>query len=290
MTPILCTRTLYELLQHASHALARVCDGAEIHDDQSVAGGDRKTGQLLAFLPLDARPPAAIHRVWRWRGQDHRQLERMQCDCMTSPEPPVFEGKECQIALNAASPSFLVVFACDPTLIEAFQRIPGNAFHMQQTGQGKQVFRYRTARLVSGTSAALLAFAEQYDFHLAPGVDVVVLARSFNDTTIWIQDNYCIVCDPFSVQAFVLYVSRNLALNQEVNAIPGKSFCDAGDFHRAIPASPTVAGTLCAFIERHLAFSLSTEGPPRLRRVAPGNLEARVMVPIVPLGRGPPRL
>ncbi len=190
----------------------------------------------------------------------------MQIDCGALAEPPLFEGEDRQIALQPDGKGFFVTFPYDWALIDAFRRIPDNALHSQPIGRGKQVFRYRTVQLVPGAGAALLAFAEQHGFRLAPGVED--LARESGEVVATLQSEYRIAFDPTIARAFALYFPRDKALNDEVKAIPGKAPSYADGFHWVIPATSRAASALLDFLERHQRFFVPLEVEDALRTLA----------------------
>jgi hypothetical protein len=254
----------YALLKQAVEALAGVCDGAESRDDEGFDGGDSKAGHLLAFLPLSAWPPAAFHRAWKWTRKYHRQLELMRLDCTTLPEPPLCEGEDRQVALLPSGQGFYVTFPYDPTLIDAFRRIPGGARHSHPIGKGKQVFHYRTVQLVAGAGDALLAFAEQHGFRLGPGVED--LARKPGEVVpAEMQHAYRVAFEEGQHRAFAVYFPRDAALNQEVKAIAGKAPSYSGAFHWVIPETPQAVRALLTFLERHPQFVVPSDVENALR-------------------------
>lgn len=241
-------RRLYEPVKQAVEALAGVCDGALLRDDQGFDGTDTRAGHLYAFLPLDAWPLSVFHRAWRWTRKYHRQLVAMDLACSHVPEPPLFPGEDRQIALHPDGTGFFVVFSnSDDDLVAAFRALPGNALHIAPIGP-KLFFRYRTYH---GDGALLLAFAEQWRFRLAPGVRECAQQRR--------------VVYEQAIDSFALYFPDR-ELNAEVKAIPGRSCSYTGGFHWVIAASLQAAGPLRAFLIRH-NFTLAPEAERRLQEI-----------------------
>jgi hypothetical protein len=212
-------RNDYTLLKEAVNALSGVCDGADARDDQGFDGGDTRAGHLYAFLPQDAWPLSVFHRAWRWTQKYHRQLMAMGIDCSHLCEPPLFQGEDRQIALQPGNEGFFVTFPYDEALIAAFRQISGSDLHTRPISN-KLSFRYRTVRPVAGAGASLLAFAEEYGFQLAPGVEDA--ARSL-EASIEPQHESRVELDP-NMRAYALYFPRQTALNEEVKRIPGRTF------------------------------------------------------------------
>lgn len=254
-------RTHYQLLKQAIGALAGVCDGAEKRDDEGFDGQDTRAGHLLAFLPLEAWPPSAFHRAWKWTHKYHRQLALMQIDCSALAEPPVCEGEDRQIALQPQEDGFFVVFPYNLEVIDVFRAIPGSRLHTVPIGKGNKLsFRYRTVRQVPGAGAALLAFAERYGFALGPGVT----QRAAEEAGVAEESprEECRVV--VEGDAFALYFPRIDGLNQEVRAIVGRQPTMAGGFHWLIPATPQAIAALIGFLQRHPQFFVSPEARERL--------------------------
>src|SRR5579883_131640 len=253
-------RERYRLLKQAVEALARVCDGAIMRDDVGYNGTDTKYGQLLAFLPLEAWPPAAFHRAWRMLRKYHQQLARAGIDYFAIPEPPNFEGQDRQIALHPMIDGFLVVFPYDAETIHAFRHLPGEEFL-------RQPVPHRIVHAVPGAGAPLLAFAELYGFQLAPGVRerVAALGEAEARTT---PSAYRVTFDPKERDAFALYFPRDQVLNAEVKALPGHTYSYEGGFHWVIWPRQDAAAALLTFLENHSQFSVSPEIERRLREIA----------------------
>jgi hypothetical protein len=242
-------RNRSRLLKQAVEALAGVCDGALMRDDQGFDGTDTRAGHLYAFLPLDAWPLSVFHRAWHWTKKYHRQLEAMQLDCTNVQEPPLFEGEDRQIARMVSSNGYHVVFPGDDfDLIEEFKRLPGNALHRVPIGtSGKLFFRYRTYQ---GEVTTLLRWAEQNHFQLGP------------DLREHAQSNNLVVLERDS---FALYFPDR-TLNAEVKMIPCRSSSYTGGFHWVIAARRESAGPLRTFLTRH-QFSLPADVEQRLQEL-----------------------
>ena len=255
---VLFDRSRYGLVKRAVEALAGVCDGALMRDDQGFDGTDTRAGHLYAYLPLDAWPLSAFHRAWRWTKKYHRQLGEMQIDCSALPEPPAFEGEDRQIALHPDGAGFFVVFPNDDwELVDMFRNLPGNALHKEPIG-AKLFFRYRTYR---GAGNILLAFAEQNHFRLGPGVRERALASQESGA---MQSDYRVEYAQ-EVDSFALYFPDRL-LNAEVKEIPCRSYSYTGGFHWVIEARRNAAGPLRAFLARH-DFAVPTEAERRLQEL-----------------------
>src|SRR5437667_5377370 len=223
-------RSQYFLLKQTVEALAGVCDGALLRDDQGFDGTDTRAGHLYAFLPLDAWPLCAFHRTWHWTKKYHRQLEAMQLNCTNIQEPPLFEDEDRQIALAPPSGYYVIFPGNNWDLIETFRQLPGNALHRVPIGT-KLFFRYRTYQ---GKASVLLAWASQNHFRLGPGVREQA------------QSDYRGVFEQES-DSFALYFPDR-SLNARVKTIPGYSHSYAGGFHWTIAADHVAALPLRAFL------------------------------------------
>ncbi|GCE32014.1 hypothetical protein KDA_74980 [Dictyobacter alpinus] len=251
-------RSRYQRLKHAVEALAGVCDGALMRDDQGFDGTDTRAGHLYAYLPLDAWPLSIFHRAWRWTKKYHRQLGEMQIDCSALPEPPVFEGEDRQIALHPDGTGFFVIFPNDDwPLVDSFRNLPGNALHKEPIGT-KLFFRYRTYH---GAGSILLDWATPYHFRLGPGVRERAQA---SHGSVVVPSEYRVEYAQ-EMDAFALYFPDRL-LNAEVKAIPCRSYSYNGGFHWVIGARRSAADPLRAFLSRH-DFSIPPEAERRLQEL-----------------------
>lgn len=242
-------RWQYFLLKQAVEALAGVCDGALLRDDQGFDGTDTRAGHLYAFLPLDAWPLCAFHRAWHWTKKYHRQLEAMQLDCTSLQEPPLFEDEDRQIALAPPSGYYVIFPGNDWDLVEQFRQLPGNALYRVPIGtNGKLFFRYRTYQ---GKASVLLAWASQNHFRLGPGVR----ERASDYRVVFEQES----------DTFALYFPDR-SLNVHVKTIPCRSFSYTGGFHWVIAADRVAAPPLRAFLTQH-GFFLPPDAEKRLQEL-----------------------
>jgi hypothetical protein len=254
-------RSRYTILKEAVNALGRVCDGALEKDDQGFDGSDTRAGHLYAFLPLCAWPLSAFHRVWGWTKKYHRQLELMQIDCASLPEPPLFEGEDRQIALLPDNTGFFVIFPYDEEIIAAFRGIPTGQTHTVRIGTSSTLsFRYRTVKAVTGAGRALLAFAEEYQFQVDP-LAADFLRRDVPQEGEEELHEYRVILE---AGGFALYFPRIPALNEEVKRIPGRKPSSPGGFHWVIPAQSAAA--LLAFLQRHPQFFIPPDVASQISR------------------------
>src|SRR5437667_1498635 len=154
-------RAHYLALKRAIDTLAGVCHGAVSRDQEGYNGSDAPLGHLLAFLPIDAWPPAALYRAWSMLRKYRLQLARAGIAYDDLPEPPLQE-QERLIARNDAG-EFLVIFPYSTTVITALKRVPGSQMR-------RKPVPHRVVRPLPGTGNALLEFAERYRFAFAPDV------------------------------------------------------------------------------------------------------------------------
>ena len=249
-------RNSYVRLKEAVSALAGVCDGAAQRDNHGFDGGDARAGHLFAFLPLDAWPLSAFHRAWQWSRKYHRQLEIMDIDCTDLAEPPPFAGRDYQIAYQPDKRAFLVVFPYEGALLETFTALPGARNHRVAIGEGRLDFWYRTVWVKArGAVPALLAFAEQYGFDLAPDVSALKVSPSR------------IVFAATPPDAFAVYFPHDAQLNEEIKRIPGRQTSFSGPFCWIIPATRLAARMLLAFVERHPQFMVEMDVRRRLQEL-----------------------
>ena len=241
-TPFL-ERSRYLPIKQAVEVLAAICDGAILRDHEGYNGPDAPLGHLLAFLAIDAWPPAAFYTAWVMLRKYRQQLARSGIAYDDLPEPPCLQTHDRFIA-RLPTGEFLVVFPSHEHLTAAFRKIPGNAVR-------RHPVRHRLVHEVPGAGKALLEFAERYGFDCTPDV-----RRDIEQTTAesWIS---------LEEGWFALYFPKDPSTNAEIKAMRGWHSTQPV-FHWLIPQREEGMQRLRAFLVRHPKFLLRPEAEQAL--------------------------
>ncbi len=237
-------RSRYIPIKQAIETLAGVCDGAITRDHEGYNGPDAPLGHLLAFLAIDAWPPAAFYTAWVMLRKYRLQLARSGIAYDDLPEPPSLKTHDRSIA-RLSTGEFLVVFPYNEQLTAAFRKIPGNAVR-------RHPVRHRIVHEVPGASKALLEFAERYGFDFMPGVRRYV-EQTTADSWVSLEEEW-----------FAVYFPKDPSTNAEIKAMRGWRTSTQPVFHWLLPQREEAMQGLRAFLVRHPEFLLRPEAEQAL--------------------------